>query len=86
MTAGENYYYGELFRFDMTPKPAYYVIKNLINNTWHTETEITSDADGKASFKGFYGRYDIELEINGRKNTREISFFKKSPKSFEIII
>lgn len=86
MTAGENYYYGELFRFDMTPKPAYYAIKNLIKKTWHTETEMTSDADETAEFKGFYGKYDIELALDGRKETREISFYKKSPKSFEIVI
>ena len=30
MAIGENYYYGGLLRFDMTPKPAYYTIKNLI--------------------------------------------------------
>lgn len=86
MTAGENYYYGGLLRFDMTPKPAYYTIKNLIEKTWHTEEEITSDEDGKASFKGFYGKYDVELEVDGRKETREISFYKKSSKSFEIVI
>ena len=86
MTAGENYFYGGLFRFDMTPKPAYYAIKNLITKTWHTEEEITSDENGKASFKGFYGKYDVELEVDGRKETREISFCKKSPKSFEIVI
>ena len=86
MTAGENYYYGGLFRFDMTPKPAYYAIKNLITKIWHTEEKITSDENGKASFKGFYGKYDVELEVDGRKETREISFCKKSPKSFEIVI
>ena len=86
MTSGENYFYGGLLRFDMTPKPAYYAIKNLITKTWHTEEEITSDENGKVSFKGFYGKYDVELEIDGRKEIREISFFKKSPKSFEIVI
>lgn len=86
MTSGENYFYGGLLRFDMTPKPAYYAIKNLITKTWHTEEEITSDENGEAIFKGFYGKYDIELEVDGKRETREISFFKKSPKSFEIVI
>ena len=86
MTSGENYFYGGLLRFDMTPKPAYYAIKNLITKTWHTEEEITSDENGKVSFKGFYGKYDVELEVDGRKEKREISFYKKSPKSFEIVI
>ena len=86
MTAGENYYYGGLLRFDMTPKPAYYTIKNLFEKRWHTETEITSDADGEATFKGFYGKYDLELEIDGKKIKKEINLSKKSKKEFEIVI
>lgn len=86
MTAGENYFYGGLLRFDMTPKPAYYTIKNLFEKTWHTETEITSDTDGTAKFKGFYGAYEVEIESEGKKVTREISFKKKSDKRFEIVI
>lgn len=86
MTSGENYYYGGLLRFDMTPKPAYYAIKNLFEKTWHTEAEITSDADGEATFKGFYGKYDVEIEVNGKTITKEINFLKKSKKKFEIVI
>ena len=86
MTAGENYYYGGLLRFDMTPKPAYYTIKNLFEKKWHTETEITSDADGNAKFKGFYGKYDAAVELDGKTITKEINFTKKSGKRFEIII
>ena len=86
MTAGENYYYGGLLRFDMTPKPAYYAIKNLFEKTWHTETEIISDADGKAGFKGFYGKYELEIEFGGKTVTKEIDLKKKSGKRFEINI
>ena len=86
MTKGENYYYGGLFRFDMTPKPAYYTIKNLFEKKWHTEAEITSDSDGMASFKGFYGKYDVDLEIDGKKTVKEINLSKKSEKKFEIVI
>ena len=86
MTSGENYYYGGLLRFDMTPKPAYYAIKNLFEKTWHTEAEITSDADGEVNFKGFYGKYDVELEVNGKTITKEINFTKKSKNQFEIEI
>ena len=86
MTSGENYYYGGLLRFDMTPKPAYYTIKDLFEKKWHTETKVTSDMDGIARFKGFYGKYDIEINVNGKTVTKEINFAKKSCKQFEIVI
>ena len=59
MTQGENYYYGGLLRFDMTPKPAYYTIKNLIEKKWHTEETIITDESGTAGFRGFYGMYEL---------------------------
>lgn len=86
MTAGENYYYGGLLRFDLTPKPAYYTIKNLFEKTWHTETNIITDTDGTANFKGFYGRYEVEIVSGGKTITKEINFGKKSNKRFEITI
>ena len=86
MTLGENYYYGGLIRFDLTPKPAYYTIKNLFEKKWHTEEHIISNADGKAKFKGFYGKYDVEIEVNGRVITKEINFIKKGKNIFEFVI
>lgn len=76
MTAGENYYYGGLLRHDLTPKPAYYKIKELFQKKWHTDAEVTADADGKVYFRGFYGDYDAEVEIDGKKYTKEISLSK----------
>lgn len=84
MTAGENYYYGGLLRFDMTPKPAYYAIKNLIEKDWHTEAEITTDNAGKTKFKGFYGEYDVEIEIDGKVIKKTISLSSKGKKEFNI--
>ena len=82
MTLGENYYYGGLFRFDMTPKPAYYTIKNLVNNKWHTEDQLSTDNSGKANFKGFYGKYDLKIEIDGVITEKEINLTPKSENSF----
>ena len=57
MELGENYYHGGLLRFDMTPKPAYDKIRELICERWHTEAEIVTDAEGYAEFRGFFGDY-----------------------------
>ena len=61
MTIGENYYYGGLLRFDLSPKPAIMKIQELIHKRWHTETEIVTDQNGCACFRGFYGDYDVTL-------------------------
>ena len=58
MSVGENVYYGGLLRFDLSPKPAYNAIKRLINEEWHTEIELTTDENGYARFRGFYGDYE----------------------------
>lgn len=61
MTVGENYYHGGLFRHDFTPKPAYYKLKQLMDETWHTEETLTTDENGCICFRGFYGDYTLEL-------------------------
>ena len=67
MTIGENYYYGGLLRFDMSPKPAYDTIKNLIHKKWHTEEELVTVENGEVSFRGFFGEYEVEIEVDGKK-------------------
>lgn len=84
MTIGENYYYGGLIRFDMTPKPAYYAIKNLIEKKWHTKKDVVTDKDGKASFKGFFGKYDVEITVGDKVITKEINFMKKGKREFKL--
>lgn len=82
MNFGENYYYGGLLRFDMTPKPAYFTIKNLIQKKWHTEDTIYTDNCGKATFKGFHGKYDLKIEIDGVITEKEVFLSSKSDNRF----
>jgi len=71
MTLGENYYYGGLLRFDMSPKPAYHTIKNLFDKVWRTNESLISDDSGKAKFRGFCGEY--EVTVNGKKHVVNLS-------------
>ena len=84
MSLGENYYYGGLLRFDMSPKPAYLKLKELLQKKWHTEAEAVTDADGNAEFRGFYGKYDVE--IDGKKIAAELDLSKKSANEFVITL
>ena len=86
MSLGENYYRGGLLRFDMSPKPAYNVIKRLITEVWHTEEQGVTDECGGISFRGFYGDYDIEVESCGKRETLTVALQKSSDNSFTVKI
>jgi len=73
MTAGENYYYGGLMRFDLTPKPAYYMLQELFGHRWHTEGSAATDGEGRIHLRGFKGEYDVVLEKNGQKTRKTLT-------------
>ena len=78
MTIGENYYYGGLLRFDMSPKPAYDTIKNLIHKKWHTEEELVTEENGEVSFRGFFGEYEVEIEADDKKIKDTLKFTRQN--------
>jgi len=86
MKMGENYYHGGLLRFDLSPKPAYFKIKELLQKRWHTETELITDENGYADFRGFYGDYKVEIIRNGKTVIKEVALSKKSDNVFMIEI
>jgi len=77
MTVGENYYHGGLLRFDFSPKPAYFKIKHLIQERWHTEANLVTNQNGRCSFRGFYGEYELEIEANGERIIKTINLSSK---------
>ena len=86
MSVGENVYYGGLLRFDMSPKPSYITLKNLINKKWHTELNSALDDKGCIDFRGFYGDYEIEITLNEKTTKKIISLSSKKEKSLTITI
>ena len=71
--AGEPSYSG-IFDVDMNPKPSYKVLDELINNEWTTRLTAQVAADGKLSFRGFRGSY--ELTYTNRKGQRITKSYK----------
>jgi len=65
-------------RADMTPKPAYERLKDLIKDTWWTRTEVTLQSSGKAHFQGFFGQYKVTVHSDGRKLTGSFWFDKNT--------
>lgn len=45
---------------DMTKKPAYWALYNLVNREWRTHIKVKSDAMGRISFRGFKGKYTLK--------------------------
>ena len=86
MTLGENYYYGGLLRFDLSPKPAYFRIKDLLQKRWHTETELLTDENGTAEFRGFYGDYCANVEFGVHEVKTEFSLSKNAENSTRITL
>lgn len=63
---------------DLSPKPVYYALDDLINHQWH------SDAQGKTNLTGifrtrlFCGDYDITVTVNGTPHTVSRTVFRES--------
>jgi len=56
-----------LVRTDMTPKPAYERLLQLIKRQWWTNIETRLFDGGKTRFRGFLGQYKITTHIAERK-------------------
>ncbi|AHF90707.1 glycoside hydrolase family 10 [Opitutaceae bacterium TAV5] len=76
-----------LLREDLSPKPAYDALRQLIREEWTTCFTTLSDADGICEFSGFHGDYEITVEHpGGHRTTHTIGLHKNSPVHFTLNI
>ena len=59
---GEGRVYSGLVHADMSPKPAYTALRQLLRREWRTEVEGVTDADGRFRFRGFHGTYQVQTD------------------------
>lgn len=52
-----------LLRHDLSPKPAYEVLRDLVQRQWRTVAQTTAQDDGTAAFEGFFGDYQATARI-----------------------
>jgi GH35 family endo-1,4-beta-xylanase len=53
-----------LLRKDASPKPALHALHRLIHGEWTTgPLDLRTDADGRVSFRGFHGDYQVDAAI-----------------------
>lgn len=62
---------GGLLREDMTPKPAFEALDQLINHTWRTHAKGETDESGRYAFRGFHGIYRVTVTVDGETVERE---------------
>jgi GH35 family endo-1,4-beta-xylanase len=60
-------------REDMSPKPVYHRLLDLIRNKWWTQLELKTDARGRARFRGFLGNHDVVVSGEGQRVMRHLT-------------
>lgn len=53
---------GGLLREDMSPKPAYERLMQLVHHEWWTNAEAETNEQGEATIRGFYGQYLLTIK------------------------
>jgi GH35 family endo-1,4-beta-xylanase len=62
-----------LFSRNMEPKPAYFVLDDLINHEWKTRTCVKAGKDGSVEFRGFRGTYRQSWQgKDGKEHSAEV--------------
>jgi GH35 family endo-1,4-beta-xylanase len=63
-----------LVRKDMSPKPAYTRLMQLIHHTWWSTVDGKTAASGRYGAHVFYGAYTIAVTVHGRTVTKDVWF------------
>jgi GH35 family endo-1,4-beta-xylanase len=80
----ENEAMGGLLDEGIGRKSAYQVLDQLINKEWKTNEALKTDAKGKAQFRGFYGKYKVEIKYKGKTFEKEINLSHSGDNHFTI--
>ena len=58
-------------------KKSYYTLEHLIKREWNTSFSSKTHADGSLDFSGFYGTYDVTVEVEGSSVKKQNVSFDK---------
>ncbi|MBR3965649.1 MAG: hypothetical protein IKJ91_01090, partial [Clostridia bacterium] len=67
-------------------KKSYYTLEHLIKREWNTCITAETDENGALEFSGFYGDYDITVNVEGTPEKKCYKSFDKETGTFTIII
>jgi hypothetical protein len=80
----ENKWLPGLLRNDLSPKPAFDVLYNLIKKEWWTNVKQNSGSDAEVKIHGFYGDYQVTATCSGKTVKQKIHLTKKGYNQFDI--
>lgn len=83
--APENSAQGGLLDKDLNPKASYRELDRLINHEWKTSLAAKTDATGKATFRGFYGKYVVKVRSATATQEFTIDLKKDGPRAHKLI-
>lgn len=86
MASGENYFYGGLLRFDMSEKPAFRTLHQLIRKDWMTDAELTADENGVVVLNGFHGGYELCIHTKDTRFKKDLALTPQILSDIEIRI
>jgi GH35 family endo-1,4-beta-xylanase len=66
-------------RKDLSPKPAYDVLKRLIRKDWWTDATATADDRGVATVRAFLGTHEVRVEAGGRTAAAKVTLARGAP-------
>jgi len=76
-----------LYDINWNLKPAGQVYQDLVYNKWWTkDAKATTDKDGNAKLRGFYGDYDVTVKANGKEIKTMVAFHKGYDNVLEIVV
>ncbi|MGJ8454653.1 endo-1,4-beta-xylanase [Pseudothermotoga sp. U03pept] len=72
-------------RDDLTVKPIYFVLKDLVHRQWKTSVNLRTDDQGEVNFKGFAGIYQVMVKHHGQETLFTITACRKKANDFAIV-
>ena len=72
---------------DYKLKPSGEMLVDIMYNKLYTHNvTVTTDANGEATFRGFYGNYDVEISANGKNKKLMVAYHKGYENLLEVNI
>ncbi|QIP12711.1 glycoside hydrolase family 10 [Spirosoma aureum] len=81
---GEDKWGGGFLKEDLSPKPAYVVLNDLINKEWKTSISTTTKDSNTVAFRGFYGEYVAKITVGKKVIEKNFNLIKGQTNTLKI--